>query len=443
MNKRLKKCISYLLVSMTVAASSLGAGAVSLAAPADSDEYSQMFQTLVIQSITTSMNASTWENQDDIQIANDGTGEADPDPAAVDPNTPADPAVTADPNAADPAVTTAPTAEPTPEPTADPEQVAPAAPKDEILSTALKPGTTSAEVKLLQKRLMTLQFFESDDATGYYGSVTTNAVKFFQRANGLTIDGVAGQETLQVMFSDQAKKYTIQPGDSGTDVASLQRRLKELNYFTGNATGYYGTASVTAIKEFQKANGLTVDGKVGIRTRDVLYSSEAKAKKVAATPKPSATAKPSSTKKPSTTKKPSSTAKTSNPTPNASGVQKLLQVAQAQLGKKYVAGNEGPSSFDCSGFVYYCLKNSGINIGRLSARGYSGVSSWTSVSKSNLKAGDLLFFSIRGGSTVGHVGIYMGNNRMIHCSSSKGQVVITSITTSYWVDNYISAKRVF
>lgn len=421
---------------MTVAASSLMTGAVGLAAPADSDEYSQMFQTLVIQSITTSMNASTWESQDDIQIANDGTGTADPDPAAVDPNATADPAATADPNA-----TPAPTPEPTPEPTVDPEQVAPAAPKDEILSTALKPGTTSAEVKLLQKRLMTLQFFESDDATGYYGPVTTDAVKFFQRANGLTIDGVAGQETLQVMFSDQAKKYTIQTGDSGTDVASLQRRLKELNYFTGNATGYYGTASVTAVKEFQKANGLTVDGKVGIRTRDVLYSSEAKAKKVTSTPKPSATKKPSSTKTPSATKKPSTN--TSNPTPNASGVQKLLQVAQAQLGKKYVAGNEGPSSFDCSGFVYYCLKNSGVNIGRLSARGYSGVSSWTSISKSNLKAGDLLFFSIRGGSSVGHVGIYMGNNKMIHCSSSKGQVVITNITSSYWVDNYMSAKRVF
>ena len=264
---------------MTVAASSLGAGAVSLAAPADSDEYSQMFQTLVIQSITTSMNASTWSDQDDIQIANDGTGQADIDAAAVDPNAVAAPTATAEPNATEPVATPTPTAEATPEPTVDPEQVAPAAPKDEILSTALKPGTNSAEVKLLQKRLMTLQFFESDDATGYYGSVTTNAVKFFQRANGLTIDGIAGQETLKVMFSDEAKKYTIQPGDSGTDVASLQRRLKELNYFTGNATGYYGTASVAAVKEFQKANGLTVDGKVGIRTRDALYSSEAVAKK--------------------------------------------------------------------------------------------------------------------------------------------------------------------
>lgn len=436
MNKRLKKCISYLLISMTVAASSLGAGAVSLAAPADSDEYSQMFQTLVIQSITTSMNASTWSDQDDIQIANDGTGQADIDAAAVDPNATTEPAATTEPVA-----TPTPTAEATPEPTVDPEQVAPAAPKDEILSTALKPGTNSAEVKLLQKRLMTLQFFESDDATGYYGSVTTNAVKFFQRANGLTIDGIAGQETLKVMFSDEAKKYTIQPGDSGTDVASLQRRLKELNYFTGNATGYYGTASVAAVKEFQKANDLTVDGKVGIRTRDALYSSDAIAKKVTSTSKPSATKKPSSTKKPSATKKPSSP--TSNPTPDASSVEKLLQVAQAQLGKKYVAGNEGPSSFDCSGFVYYCLKNSGVNVGRLSSRGYSGVSSWTSISKSNIKAGDLLFFSVRGGSTVGHVGIYMGNNKMIHCSSSKGQVVITNITSSYWVDNYMSAKRVF
>ena len=75
----------------------------------------------------------------------------------------------------------------------------------------------------------------------------------------------------------------------------------------------------------------------------------------------------------------------------------------------------------------------------------SGVSSWTSISKSNIKAGDLLFFSVRGGSTVGHVGIYMGNGKMIDASSSRGKVRTTSNiqSSSYWTSHFICGFRIF
>lgn len=399
--KRSSRFLSIVLTGMMTCS-------LSLPFTAQAQEYSyfgQWMQTVVLQSITASMNESVSTQDDAIAVQNDPT---QADPASQE----------------DPAATTTPS----------PDEVAEAPKKDEILSTALKPGDNSHEVTLLQTRLMELECFDSDEATGLYGSVTTEAVKLFQRSNDLKIDGVAGQETIQLMFSDQAKKYVAKQGDSGSDVASIQRRLAELNYFNDKVTGYYGAATTAAVKAFQKKNKLTEDGKVGVRTKDVLYSAKAVATKATSTPKPSATKKPSSTSKPTSTSKPST---------NNKGVSGLLQFAQAQLGKKYVTGNEGPNSFDCSGFVYYCLKNSGVNVGRLSAKGYSQNTNWASVSKSNLKAGDLLFFSVRGGSSVGHVGIYLGNNKMIHCSSSKGQVVITNITTSYWVTNYKSARRVF
>lgn len=383
------------------------------------NDWTNMMQTLVIQSVTTSINSFAWADEDQIQTANDGTVVEDEPTAAGETDD-----------------QTQQTAEPTQQAQADTpkddaqddQQETPE--KKEETSSTLRYGMTSEAVKKLQLRLMDLQFFDFDEATGYYGSVTTESVKLFQRANGLNIDGIAGTDTLALLYSNDAKKYTIKQGDSGTDVAALQRRLKELNYFSGSATGYFGSATLAAVKSFQKNNSLTVDGKVGQRTRDVLYSSKAKK-----APTSTSTTSPSDTDSSDSTDNTTSTTKKS--------VSEFLDFAQAQLGKKYVSGNEGPNSFDCSGYVYYCLKNSGVNIGRLSSSGYSGVSSWTSVKKSNLQPGDLLFFGLRGSSSVHHVGIYIGNNKMIHCSSSKGKVVITSITTSYWVDNYKSAKRVF
>ncbi len=280
---------------------------------------------------------------------------------------------------------------------------------------ALNPGDSDENVKNLQLRLMQLQYFENDEATGYYGSVTTESVKLFQRTNNLVIDGIASAQTLELLYSGSAKKYIIEQGNSGTVVAALQRRLKALHYFSASATGYYGSATVDAIKSFQKRNGLHTDGIAGERTLGLLYSGKAKSATLAVGTSASV----------------------------SKSVSAFLATAQSQLGRKYVSGNEGPDSFDCSGFVYYCLKQCGVNIGRLSAAGFSGVDRWKTISKSNLKAGDILFFGVSGSKKVGHTGIYLGSGKMIHCSSGKGKVVVADISSGYWVKNYRSAKRVF
>ena len=128
-----------------------------------------------------------------------------------------------------------------------------------------------------------------------------------------------------------------------------------------------------------------------------------------------------------------------NQSNTSSKVQAIVNTAKAQIGKKKAWGAEGPNAFDCSGLTYYIYKQNGITIPRTS-REQSNFG--TTVSKSNLQPGDLLFFSTDGSGGVSHVGIYVGNGQMVHVSSSKNSVISTSINTSYWQKAYIRAKRV-
>ena len=130
-----------------------------------------------------------------------------------------------------------------------------------------------------------------------------------------------------------------------------------------------------------------------------------------------------------------------NSTSTSTSVSKVISYAKKLLGKPYVWGAEGPSSFDCSGFTYYVFKNAAnINLPRVS-KDQSNYGTY--VKKSDLREGDLIFFDTSGENdgNVSHVGIYLGNNQFIHCSSSKGQVVISEMS-SYYTKAYVNAIRV-
>ena len=120
----------------------------------------------------------------------------------------------------------------------------------------------------------------------------------------------------------------------------------------------------------------------------------------------------------------------------------VIAYAKTLLGKPYVWGAQGPNSFDCSGFTYYVFKNAaGITLPRTSsAQSKYG----TYVSKSNLKAGDLIFFDTVGpnNGAVTHVGIYIGNGQFIHAASGQGKVVINNLNSTYYVNAYVNARRV-
>ena len=118
----------------------------------------------------------------------------------------------------------------------------------------------------------------------------------------------------------------------------------------------------------------------------------------------------------------------------------MMEEAEKYLGYPYVWGGSSPStSFDCSGFVSWVVNNCGVgwNIGRLGASGLLGIC--TRVSSSNVRPGDLVFFEGTYDTTgASHVGIYVGNNRMIHCGDP---IQYADLSSSYWQQHFLAYGR--
>jgi peptidoglycan DL-endopeptidase CwlO len=123
----------------------------------------------------------------------------------------------------------------------------------------------------------------------------------------------------------------------------------------------------------------------------------------------------------------------------SSKASSIINIAYSKMGKPYVWGAEGPNSFDCSGFTSYAFRNgAGISLPRTSIS-QAGVG--VSVSKGQLKPGDLVFFDSDRDGDISHVGIYVGGGQFIHASSSKG-VTVSSLNSAFYSSVYKGAKRV-
>ncbi|MFW5667446.1 MAG: peptidoglycan-binding protein [Coleofasciculus sp.] len=168
---------------------------------------------------------------------------------------------------------------------------------------ALRKGNSGAEVTNLQKTLQAEGYFNGP-ITGYYGPLTEAAVIQFQKANGLSPDGIVGTNTTATLESDTTAptdssldsqtptplefespipepekpavsarpNFILQRGDRNSQVTSLQRNLQVAGYFNGPITGYYGSTTQAAVIQLQQAKGLTVDGIAGPKTRAALES---------------------------------------------------------------------------------------------------------------------------------------------------------------------------
>ena len=333
---------------------------------------------------------------------------------------------------------------------------------DEVKANLLVYGEKSDVVLKAQKRLFDLGYLTSEP-DGTYGADTSAAIKVFQGKNALVQDGYLGPETREVLMSSRALHNGLGLGDENEIVLKVQQLLAKWGYLNAkNATGYFGEITQKAVRDFQQRNGLSQDGMVGAQTMAKLASD--KVKKPAPKSSSSGSSQTSggsssqgssgSSAAPAQTQAASgggtqvadagsnqqSVANAYVPNTDANGmsdgVSNLLSVARSKLGCGYVWGSKGPNTFDCSGFVYWCLNNAGVSQSYITSSGWRSVGKYTRIGNySDLRTGDIIVVS-------GHVGIISTGGNIIDASSSNGRVIERPLG-SWWANHFIVGWRIF
>lgn len=314
---------------------------------------------------------------------------------------------------------------------------------DEVKANIIALGEQSEIVKKYQNRLIALGYL-SGEADGNFGLSTQNAIRAFQSRNDQVVDGYLGPDTRSLMDSENAKPFGMRLGEQSDDVKNMQNLLVKYGYLPQDkASGYFGELTKDAVIAFQSVNGLGTDGTAGAKTLQLLQSGAAKSK-----PKPKAKAKTPSRGNgggaAGGNSAPAGRGDTGSGGSISSGVGgatvsgsagSLISIASSKIGSPYVWGAKGPNSFDCSGFVYWCLNQAGVGTSYMTSSGWRNPGRFKKVSMGELQAGDIVVVR-------GHVGIYAGGGSVIDASSSNGRVVHRSLS-GWWANNFITAWRIF
>lgn len=154
------------------------------------------------------------------------------------------------------------------------------------LYATLRQGDRGDGVLALQSRLIELGYLAQGEADGRYGFKTAEAIVSFQKKHNLVRDGIAGNNTLQIVYGQEAQTVTVteptsspnllKEGDSSEAVKSMQEKLIQLGYLSGKADGVFGIQTAMALSAFQLRNGLKADKIAGSNTLGILSSGNAK-----------------------------------------------------------------------------------------------------------------------------------------------------------------------
>jgi peptidoglycan DL-endopeptidase CwlO len=272
----------------------------------------------------------------------------------------------------------------------------------------LRMHSTGPDVARLQRLL-------GMPADGVFGHHTLAAVRRFQHAHGLLVDGQVGPLTWSAVLAEDRGRpgeLVLRFGSRGARVAALQRRLEI------TADGEFGPITRAAVRAFQRSHGLVVDGQAGPDTLGAL-------RRVGHWRAPRHTEPAAPTHRHHHQRH--------APAPRPPLGERAVHVAEGYLGVPYVWGGESPSGFDCSGLVQYVYRRLGVQLPRTS---FEQFKEGVHIARSGLRPGDLVFFD-----GAGHVGIYAGHDRFIHAPHT-GTSVQFGTLTGWYLANYTGAVRV-
>ncbi|MCJ7689371.1 MAG: peptidoglycan-binding protein, partial [Clostridiaceae bacterium] len=229
---------------------------------------------------------------------------------------------------------------------------------------------------------------------GIFGSLTEKAVRSFQIAKGLVVDGIVGNNTWSAIDkllqnTPTPTHFILRRGNTGYAVEYLQQSLTKLGYKPGPIDGIFGSLTEIAVRLFQIAKGLIVDGTVGNYTWAAIDMEF---------------------------KLPLNVTALGN---------NIVSYSIKFIGVPYVYGGTTPSGFDCSGFVQYVYAHNGSYQIQLPRTTYDQINIGTPISLSNPQPGDLVFFGIK--SSPHHVGIYIGLNKFIEAPHTGANVRVSTL----------------
>lgn len=291
---------------------------------------------------------------------------------------------------------------------------------DDSLNVRKGAGTNYDVVTTLKKDTVVTLL---DDSGDWYKIKTSNGTVGWVDGSHVKLGGSTNNNTAGT--SGTAPSGTYKKGSQGSAVTTIQKRLRTLGYLTASATGYYGSATVAAVKAFQSNNSLSASGTCDQKTLTKMFSSSAK-------------------KAPSSGGGGGGNNSGGGTKPSGTLGQQIADYALTFLGRPYVYGGNGPKVFDCTGLTKYVYAHFGISLYRTAYdQGYKqGGTKITSIS--GLQVGDLVFFNTLSDNDLSdHAGIYLGNNKFVHAPRTGLNIMISDMSSGYWKTHFSWGRHVF